>query len=148
MVRSNFHWRRPAAPRKAEYKLLTAKFPASIKSVASTIAYDMMTYYKGNLSGQIPGLLPPPEQGGYYWWEAGAMFGSLIDYWYYTGDTSYNDVTMQAMLFQVGEGQDYQPRNETKALGNDDQGQFIEQLLCATPQTVSVLEGTGGTDSI
>ena len=54
----------------------------SIKSAASSIARQMMTSYVGNLSGQVPGLLPPP----YYWWEAGAMFGSLLDYWYYTGD--------------------------------------------------------------
>ena len=60
----------------------------SIKSAASTIAHSMMTFYHGNQTGGIPGLLPEP----YYWWEAGAMFGSLIDYWYYTGDTSYNDV--------------------------------------------------------
>jgi hypothetical protein len=46
----------------------------------------MMTYYKGNLSGQIPGELPGPPpnpsitNAGYFWWEAGAMFGSLIDY--------------------------------------------------------------------
>jgi len=40
----------------------------------------MMNYYKGNLTGQTPGLLPGP----YYWWEAGAMWGSLIDYWYCT----------------------------------------------------------------
>jgi hypothetical protein len=59
---------------------------ASIKNVASTIAYDMMSYYKGNLSGQIPGLLPGPPpnpkvtNAGYFWWEAGAMFGSMIDY--------------------------------------------------------------------
>ncbi len=78
----------------------------------------MMTYYTGNLTGQTPGLLPGP----YYWWEAGAMFGSLIDYWYYTGDPSYNDVTQQAMLFQVGPNADYMPPNQTKSEGNDDQG--------------------------
>lgn len=33
---------------------------ASIKSAASTIAYDLMTYYKGNTSGGIPGVLPGP----------------------------------------------------------------------------------------
>lgn len=32
-----------------------------------------MTYYQGNQSGQIPGILPGP----YYWWEAGAMFGQV-----------------------------------------------------------------------
>jgi mannan endo-1,6-alpha-mannosidase len=80
--------------------------------------------YKGNESGQIPGLLPPPDASGYYWWEAGAMFGTMIDYWYYTGDTSYNNVVQQAMLFQVGPHEDYQPPNQTLSLGNDDQGQF------------------------
>ncbi|KUJ23344.1 cell wall glycosyl hydrolase Dfg5 [Mollisia scopiformis] len=90
----------------------------SIKGVAKTIAYDMMSYYNGNTTGGIPGNLPAP----YYWWEAGAMFGSLIDYWYYTGDSSYNDVTSQALLFQVGPNQDYMPPNQTKTEGNDDQG--------------------------
>jgi mannan endo-1,6-alpha-mannosidase len=61
----------------------------SIKQAASTIAHDMLTFYVGNQTGQVPGLLPPP----YYWWEAGAMFGSLLDYWYYTGDSQYNDIT-------------------------------------------------------
>jgi mannan endo-1,6-alpha-mannosidase len=82
----------------------------------------MMTIYKGNQTGQIPGLLPVPQDNGYYWWEAGAMFGTMIDYWYYTGDTSYNDVTSQALLFQVGPNKDYQPPNQTLSLGNDDQG--------------------------
>ena len=76
-----------------------------------------MSYYKGNTTGQIPGLLPGP----YYWWEAGAMFGAMIDYWYYTGDTTYNDVTTQAMLFQVGPDVNYMPPNQSKSLGNDDQ---------------------------
>jgi mannan endo-1,6-alpha-mannosidase len=78
----------------------------------------MMLYYTGNQTGGIPGNLPPP----YYWWEAGAMFGSLIDYWYYTGDTTYNDVTTEGMLFQVGPNQDYMTPNQTKTTGNDDQG--------------------------
>jgi mannan endo-1,6-alpha-mannosidase len=91
---------------------------ASIKAAASTIAYDMMSYYNGNTTGNIPGNLPQP----YYWWEAGAMLGSMIDYWYYTGDTTYNDVTSQALLFQVGPNQDYMPPNQTKTEGNDDQG--------------------------
>jgi len=50
------------------------------------------------------------------------MWGSLIDYWYYTGDTTYNDVTMQGMLFQTGPNDDYLPPNQTQGMGNDDQG--------------------------
>lgn len=49
------------------------------------------------------------------------MFGSLIDYWYYTGDSTYNNITSQAMLFQVGPNENYMPPNQSKSLGNDDQ---------------------------
>lgn len=113
---------------QADARLLT--FSAdSIKSVASTIAYDMMSYYKGNLSGQIPGILPGPPPNptitneGYFWWEAGAMWGSLIDYWYYTGDTTYNPEVTQGMLFQVGADLNYNPANQSNGMGNDDEGE-------------------------
>lgn len=96
---------------------------ADIKETAATIAWDLMQYYHGNETGQTPGILPgPPPAGDYYWWEAGALWGTLIDYWKLTGDDSYNDVVMQAMLWQVGPGWDYMPPNVTASLGNDDQG--------------------------
>lgn len=50
------------------------------------------------------------------------MFGSLLDYWYYTGDTSYNDVIFQALLFQTGADNNYLPQNQSMGMGNDDQG--------------------------
>lgn len=59
---------------------LTATDADSIKSAASTIVYDMMSYYTGNNTGDVPGNLPDP----YYWWEAGGMFGHMVDYWYCT----------------------------------------------------------------
>ena len=37
------------------------------------------------------------------------MFGTLIDYWWLTGDESYNKITTQAMLHQVGTNDDYMP---------------------------------------
>ena len=95
----------------------------SIKSATSTLAYDMMTYYSGNQSGQVPGLLPGPcdSVACYYWWEAGAMFGSLINYWQYTGDESYNPVVTQALQFQIGPEQNFNPPNQSKNMGVDDQ---------------------------
>jgi mannan endo-1,6-alpha-mannosidase len=95
----------------------------SIKDVTSTIAYDMMTTYIGNESGQTPGLLPGPCASDlcYYWWEAGAMFGALINYWQYTGDTSYNAVVSQGLLFQIGPDQNYNPPNQSSDMGVDDQ---------------------------
>ena len=49
------------------------------------------------------------------------MFGSLIDYWAYTGDDSYNDLVMQGMLHQAAPTRDFMPENQTMTEGNDDQ---------------------------
>ncbi|KAG5991182.1 hypothetical protein E4U43_004082 [Claviceps pusilla] len=99
----------------------------SLKSTASTIAYGLMSYYGGNQTGGIPGNLPEP----YYWWEAGAMFGTLIDYWHLTGDTSYNAATMQAMVHQAGPTKDFMPKNQTRTEGNDDQGFWAMAAMTA-----------------
>ncbi|KAK2603617.1 hypothetical protein QQS21_004198 [Conoideocrella luteorostrata] len=104
----------------------------AIKKTASTLAWDMMQYYRGNLTGATPGILPgPPPDGDYYWWEGGAMWGTLIDYWAWTGDSSYNDEIMAAMQFQVGKDKDYQPANFTISLGNDDQAFWGMSALLA-----------------
>ncbi|KAI1639683.1 glycoside hydrolase [Biscogniauxia mediterranea] len=99
----------------------------SIKEGASTIAFGLLKYYTGNNTGDVPGNLPDP----YFWWEAGAMFGTMIDYWHYTGDETYNDVTTQAMLHQVGKDQDYMPENQTSTEGNDDQGFWAMAAMSA-----------------
>ncbi|KAI6248919.1 Mannan endo-1,6-alpha-mannosidase DCW1 [Erysiphe necator] len=90
----------------------------SIKSAASTVAFDLMSLYPGNLTGGIPGILPPP----YYWWVGGGLMMTMLDYWHYTGDETYNNVVAQALSFQVGPNNDYMPPNQTKNEGNDDQG--------------------------
>jgi mannan endo-1,6-alpha-mannosidase len=82
-----------------------------------------MSYYKGNESGQTPGILPgPPPGGDYYWWEAGAMWGTMVDYWFYTGDSTYNQLAIDGITWQVGPNRDFMPPNHTASLGNDDQG--------------------------
>lgn len=48
--------------------------------------------------------------------------GALVDYWYYTGDTKWNEVATDGLLFQVGPNNDYMPPNQTRTEGNDDQG--------------------------
>ncbi|KAI0172532.1 glycoside hydrolase family 76 protein [Hypoxylon sp. FL1284] len=90
----------------------------SLKNVAKQMAEDLVSFYNGDEPGQTPGLLPQP----YYWWEGGAFMGALIDYWYYTGDTTYNDLAQQGLLAQVGPYNDYMPPNQTLTEGNDDQG--------------------------
>lgn len=101
--------------------------PDSIKAAAKIAADDMVSYYTGNRPGDVPGNLPAP----YFWWEAGAMFGALIDYWYFTGDDTHNEITTQAMLHQVGPDWDFMPPNQTKTEGNDDQAFWAMAALSA-----------------
>uniref|UniRef100_A0A093X784 Mannan endo-1,6-alpha-mannosidase n=1 Tax=Talaromyces marneffei PM1 TaxID=1077442 RepID=A0A093X784_TALMA len=86
----------------------------SVIDAASEAAYGMMTWYAGNETGQIPGKLIDT------WWEGGAMFMALIQYWHFTGDTTYNNEVTVGMQFQAGYG-DYMPSNYSNYIGNDDQ---------------------------
>lgn len=82
---------------------------ASYKKAASAAVYDMMAYYTGNETGQIPGKLVNT------WWEGGAMFMTIMEYWHWTGDDSYNAETIQGMQWQAGNA-DYMPNNYSNYL--------------------------------
>lgn len=82
----------------------------SIKAAAKTVASGVLSTYKGDQPGQIPGIFDTP----YYWGSAGQVWDSLIDYWFLTGDGSYNDLVKQALNWQKGPNLDYMPPNETK----------------------------------
>lgn len=62
---------------------------------------------------------------------------TLVDYWYYTGDTTYNDVTKQALLWQAGSSYDFMPENQTKTEGNDDQGFWGMAAMTAAEENFS-----------
>ncbi|KAI3395448.1 hypothetical protein diail_1311 [Diaporthe ilicicola] len=94
----------------------------SIEAAAALKAHDVMSFYHGHEPGKIPGVLSTgPEQNDYIWWEAGAMWGTMIDYWRYTGDASYNDIVQSSLLFQAGPDRNYMPPNVSAFIGNDDQ---------------------------
>lgn len=80
-----------------------------------------MTYYDGNKPGNTPGILP---SGEYYWPESGEMWNILIAYWRDTGDSSYNDITAQGLLWQAGPDNNFLTANQTQLLTNDDQGMW------------------------
>lgn len=46
----------------------------SVYQITQRVAFKMMQFYPGNLTGGIPGLFGDP----YYWWEAGAAFGVCV----------------------------------------------------------------------
>lgn len=92
-----------------------------------------MAFYHGNEEGQTLGILPgPPPNGPYYWWQAGALWGTMIDYWKYTGDEQYNQIVQEALLSQVGPDQNYLEPNITASIGNDDQAFWgVSAILAA-----------------
>lgn len=99
----------------------------SIRQAAGTVAQDMMSFYKGDEPGEVPGLLPgglecnPEIPGVYCWWQAGAMWGTLINYWQYTGDDTYNQEIITAIQHQKGPDHNFNPPNQSRSMGIDDQ---------------------------
>lgn len=71
------------------------------------------------------------------------MFGGLIDYWYYTGDDQYNNITVQAMQHQIGQYNAFMPNNQSKSLGNDDQAFWGMAALSAAENKLPDLPATG-----
>lgn len=109
--------------------------------VASIHEWNPTRIDRGNETGGIPGILPNP----YYWWEAGGMFMTLINYWYYTGDDTYNNETVKALLWQAGSDYDFMPLNQTKDEGNDDQGFWAMAAMSAAEVNFpNPSEGTPG----
>lgn len=88
--------------------------------MAGTIAYHMMSYYNANTSSSDlhVGELPEP----YFWWQAGALWGVALDYFYYTGDASYNDALTAALTdpSNTGSDFDYVPEEHSVGMANDD----------------------------
>lgn len=101
---------------------------------SKALAHDLIGYYKGNQTGQIPGLLPPKaidskNDIGYLWYQSGIFMSTYVDYWYLTGDETYNDLVLQGMTHQSEEN--FMPMNQTTSLGNDDQSVWASAALTA-----------------
>ncbi|KAI9754383.1 MAG: hypothetical protein M4579_004721 [Chaenotheca gracillima] len=104
---------------------------ASVRSTTSTIAHELMSYYKGNVSGGATvGILPMP----YYWWEAGAMWGGMLDYFHLTKDDTYNKQISEALLSQIGPAKDYVVPAQQFDEGNDDQAFWGFSVMSAAEQ--------------
>lgn len=88
---------------------------SSFHEALSLIADGLLDYRDYSLG---IGMMSQP----YYWWHAGAAWNSILDFWVYTGNDSYNSLIFDALQAQVGNGWDYLPRNQSTTEGNDDQG--------------------------
>lgn len=101
----------------------------SIRDAVGTIAASIVQRYTNATGspGGIPGLLGEP----YYFWENGLAWDTLINYWYQTGDDSYNEFIGHSLRFQLGENNDFMPANQTKSEGNDDQSTWALAAMTA-----------------
>ncbi|ORY63068.1 glycoside hydrolase [Pseudomassariella vexata] len=129
MLVKSIHTAATLASSFAAPKNLDINDAASIRSVASTLAYGTMSLYSGNVTNteETIAIFPAPV----YWWEAGAAWGSMLDYAHYTGDSSYNDVITQALLSQVGPAFDFMVPRHFGDEGNDDQVFWSFGILAA-----------------
>lgn len=59
------------------------------------------------------------------------MWGALLDYWHWTGDATYNNVSYQSLLWQAGPNRDFVDKNWSVSLGNDDQAFWAMSALIA-----------------
>ncbi|TGJ80509.1 hypothetical protein E0Z10_g8252 [Xylaria hypoxylon] len=102
---------------------------ASVKKAAAIVAEDLMSFYKG----EIPGLLPgPPPAGDYYQWTGGALWASMLDYRSRTGDKQYDEKISEGLLWQRGPNHDFLSPNWTLTTANDDQAIWAMAALLAT----------------
>ncbi|GME69660.1 unnamed protein product [[Candida] boidinii] len=105
--------------------------PTSRDSIcnALTLVLDgTLNYYEGFKYGGTIGMFTSP----YYWWEAGEAWGGIIDTWYFCQNDTYEQVIMDALLHQVGQGNDYIPANQSMTEGNDDQAFWGLAVMGAT----------------
>ncbi len=120
----------PADTNKFEQEEPAADHPscsASIKAAAKDVAFDLMSYYKGNQSGEVLGVLDPEAIKWSFWWaDSAILWSTMIDYWRYTGDDTYNAVTVEALTAQNGldapDGVPFLPLNWTLYAQNSDHG--------------------------
>ncbi|KAJ5162312.1 endo mannanase GH76 family [Penicillium capsulatum] len=93
---------------------LDPKSNKSIKDGASTAADNAMWFYD-NRESDIPGVFTSK------WWEGGALFNTLIQYWFYTDVDEHNAAVSKGLYWQSGEHHDFAPSNFSAYIGNDDQ---------------------------
>lgn len=100
----------------------------SICDASALVIGGVMDYYQGTRYGGTVGMFQDP----YYWWEAGEAMGSMLGFWYFCNNDTYEDVIYDALMAQRGSNNDYIPSNQSMTEGNDDQGFWGLAVMEAT----------------
>ncbi|KAI7065871.1 mannan endo-1,6-alpha-mannosidase [Hortaea werneckii] len=110
---------------------------SSVYDAAQMIASNVMARYQN--SSAVPGLFGQP----YYFWEAGLAWDAMINYASATGDSQWNDMIAENILFQKGPDNNFMPPNQTKSLGNDDQARWALAAMTAAERGFPLPEDAG-----
>ncbi|KAI7394387.1 mannan endo-1,6-alpha-mannosidase [Hortaea werneckii] len=110
---------------------------SSVYDAAQMIASNVMARYQN--SSAAPGLFGQP----YYFWEAGLAWDAMINYASATGDSQWNDMIAENILFQKGPDNNFMPPNQTKSLGNDDQARWALACMTAVERGFPLPEDAG-----
>ncbi|KAH3670359.1 hypothetical protein WICMUC_004855 [Wickerhamomyces mucosus] len=100
----------------------------SVCNAASLVIDGVLDYYLGTRYGGTVGMFQEP----YYWWESGGAFGSMIDFWYFCQNDTFEDLIYEGLIAQKGSNNDYIPANQSTTEGNDDQGFWGLAVMEAT----------------
>ncbi|AMD19656.1 HCL495Cp [Eremothecium sinecaudum] len=107
--------------------------PDSLRLATALLADGILDYYSGKDPGGTVGMFTNP----YYWWQAGAAWGSILDYGFYMENNTYEGHLIEAMLAQVGERIDYVPAEQATTEGNDDQAFWGMTAMAATERNLT-----------
>ncbi|PVI02808.1 glycoside hydrolase family 76 protein [Periconia macrospinosa] len=117
----------------------------SIKALARNLTNSIISRYNERLYGGAAGLFDNETlEQSYPFWEAGAIWGSLLEYGHLTGDTQYNSLVSQAIIHQLGNDNAFMSPNQTRTLGNEDQSSWALTALTAAEVGLPVPQGQSG----
>lgn len=107
---------------------IRADIAGSIRQAAADVAQGVLDLYQP--SQGIVGKWPYPP---YFWWESGAAWGGMIEYWHYTEDARFNNVTYEALTYQLSLSptRDFNIPGEGFDTGNDDQAFWVIAAMSA-----------------
>lgn len=98
---------------------------AEIKSTAKIIANNTIAYYDGKTPGLLSGYGKlAPSRSALFW-------PAILDYWHYTGDSTYNDDLSKSILAQRGSHDDFWSANVSDGYWNAQVGAWGDVAMGA-----------------
>lgn len=104
--------------------------PASVKGAASKVAKGLIDHwFLGEQAAITAGFQLPAS---WYWWESGELWTGMVDYWSYTGDSTFLLITHNYLQAQMGGSQNWMLESHRHDEANDDQAHWGLAAMTAT----------------